>query len=165
MKAYDFVFMDMFMPLKNGLEASMEIRRDNIWDKCPFIIGMITFDSISTRQQCLDSGMGDVLCKPLSRQAFLQAIAATDVCKMSATPGISADLNERGSFCICQDRETLGATNSKQSSSCQAHPRSLASARCQSAASAASPPQLSQYKGDVARLRHHGANAKRNEGI
>lgn len=61
---YDIIFMDVQMPVMDGLEASREIRkRSGIQDK-PFIVAMTAFTLEGDRTRCLDAGMNDYLTKP-----------------------------------------------------------------------------------------------------
>ena len=70
---YHVVFMDIFMPIKNGFEAALEIRNSSA-NENPHIIGMVSIDDLDIRRKCRDSGMADVLCKPISRIALQQSI-------------------------------------------------------------------------------------------
>jgi CheY-like chemotaxis protein len=73
-KIYDVVLMDTLMPGKNGWEASVEIGKICAGQNLPFIVGMVSIDDEVTRRQCHECGMGDVLCKPISRIALQQSI-------------------------------------------------------------------------------------------
>jgi CheY-like chemotaxis protein len=73
-KSYDVVFMDVCMPVMNGCEACVHIRRESKENIHPYIVGMISIDDIATRQQCLASGMKEVLCKPLNQKSFKEVV-------------------------------------------------------------------------------------------
>ena len=78
-KCYHVVFMDVFLPVKNGLDAAVEIGKSCCEIKRPKIIGMLSIDDMDTRRQCRDSGMTDVLCKPISRAVLQQSIARKEI--------------------------------------------------------------------------------------
>ena len=74
-KSYDVVLMDALMPVKNGWDASVEIGKNSAGKNLPYIVGMVSIGDEGTRRQCQESGMGDVLCKPITRLALQQSIA------------------------------------------------------------------------------------------
>ena len=66
-----FVFMDMQMPVMNGLEATKELRAMGFetW------ICALTANAYSeNKEACLESGMNDFVAKPLTKQTLSQAI-------------------------------------------------------------------------------------------
>ncbi|MCM8537609.1 MAG: response regulator [Lentisphaeraceae bacterium] len=63
-KDFDLVFMDMQMPVMDGIEATREIRKQGY--EIPIIaLTANAFDS--DKKNCLDSGMDDFTTKPLNR--------------------------------------------------------------------------------------------------
>lgn len=64
-KEYDFIFMDMQMPLLNGVDAAKEILLTNKSEHLPNIIAITANAFEEDRRQCLDVGMVDFLEKPL----------------------------------------------------------------------------------------------------
>ncbi|MFC2086932.1 response regulator [Bacteroidota bacterium] len=60
-KSYDIIFMDMLMPLKNGIEASIEIRKLN--KEVP-IIAMTADTSGEDKEKAIESGINDFVYKP-----------------------------------------------------------------------------------------------------
>jgi len=66
---FQLVFMDCSMPVMDGFEATRELRekmeRQEIGERP--IIGCTAFTAEQKIQECLDSGMDEVLSKPLSR--------------------------------------------------------------------------------------------------
>jgi signal transduction histidine kinase/ActR/RegA family two-component response regulator len=61
---YDVIFMDMLMPVMDGVEATRRIRQYHIHKELPIIIG-ITADSImNEKNKWEQSGMNDFLTKP-----------------------------------------------------------------------------------------------------
>lgn len=70
---YDLVFMDMQMPVMDGLEATEKIR-ENISDRSLIIIAMTANASPVDRQRCLDAGMNDYLAKPIQMPQIFDMI-------------------------------------------------------------------------------------------
>ncbi|MCB1179803.1 MAG: PAS domain S-box protein, partial [Leptospiraceae bacterium] len=63
----DIIFMDVQMPIKNGYEATEEIRKIEKEPKVPIIA--ITAGTISgDREKCLSSGMNDYAGKPIRKE-------------------------------------------------------------------------------------------------
>jgi two-component system, sensor histidine kinase and response regulator len=67
--AYDLVFMDMQMPVMDGVTATRAIRRLEGMDRLP-IIAMTANAMEKDRQACMDAGMDDVLIKPIDPQCM-----------------------------------------------------------------------------------------------
>jgi CheY-like chemotaxis protein len=69
-KSYEFILMDLYMPVMNGWDSTRRIRdlRQNGTDRkrAPIIYGMSSTDDSTTMKRCLEAGMGGVLCKPIS---------------------------------------------------------------------------------------------------
>ncbi len=63
-KPYDIVFMDMQMPVMDGLEATKQIRANPAYTGLP-IVAMTANAMQEDRQRCLSAGMDDHLPKPL----------------------------------------------------------------------------------------------------
>jgi len=74
---YDIVFMDLQMPVMDGVEASKKIRaHEALHPECPasYIIAL-TADAMSgDRQRCLEAGMNDYLSKPIRRPDLSTAL-------------------------------------------------------------------------------------------
>ena len=62
--SYDAVFMDVQMPVMDGLEATRRIRADRAFDSLP-IIAMTASAMSSDRELCLLAGMNDQVTKPV----------------------------------------------------------------------------------------------------
>jgi signal transduction histidine kinase/CheY-like chemotaxis protein len=69
-KQYDLIFMDVWMPVKDGLEATEEIRKsvDGISGTEPFIVAMTACVMPGDREKCLASGMNAYLSKPIKKE-------------------------------------------------------------------------------------------------
>jgi CheY-like chemotaxis protein len=63
---FDILFMDVQMPVKDGIIATKEIiqKRPNIPDR-PVIVAMTANAMKGDRERCIDAGMDDYLSKPL----------------------------------------------------------------------------------------------------
>ncbi|KAF9146887.1 hypothetical protein BGX30_005097 [Mortierella sp. GBA39] len=69
-KQYDLIFMDVWMPVKDGLKATEEIRKsvDGITGTEPFIVAMTACVMPGDREKCLASGMNAYLSKPIKKE-------------------------------------------------------------------------------------------------
>lgn len=65
-KNYDLILMDIQMPEMDGLETAILIRNNFPEDKQPYIIAVTANALEKDREMCLNSGMNDYLCKPIS---------------------------------------------------------------------------------------------------
>lgn len=70
---YDMIFMDMKMPVMDGLEATRLINGDARAGKQPVIVAMTANVLPGDRQRCLEAGMTDYISKPI-RLEMLEAI-------------------------------------------------------------------------------------------
>ena len=72
---YDFVFMDVQMPLLNGLEATREIRAADREDLKTIPIAAMTADAFAEDVQgCIDAGMNAHISKPIEIDKVLSTI-------------------------------------------------------------------------------------------
>ncbi|NVO01153.1 MAG: PAS domain S-box protein [Bacteroidetes bacterium] len=62
---FDIIFMDVHMPIKDGLEATKEIINNPEIIKKPIIIAITANAMFGDRDICLKAGMSDYLCKPV----------------------------------------------------------------------------------------------------
>ena len=76
-KRYDLIFMDVQMPVMDGLEATRRIRReedatDN--DRPVYIVAMTANAMKGDREMCLAAGMDDYISKPFKTEELRKAI-------------------------------------------------------------------------------------------
>lgn len=69
----DFIFMDVQMPLVNGLEATERIRALDAGSKVP-IIALTGGTESEVRDLCLSSGMNDFITKPIIKEIIKDVI-------------------------------------------------------------------------------------------
>jgi PAS domain S-box-containing protein len=62
---YDIVFMDIQMPLMDGIEASRIIHKQLPADQVPVIIAVTAFARQEDRELCMENGMQDFISKPI----------------------------------------------------------------------------------------------------
>ncbi|KAF9918487.1 hypothetical protein BX616_008460 [Lobosporangium transversale] len=69
-RQYDIVFLDVWMPVKDGLEAASEIRSSvqGVTATDPFIIAMTACVMPGDREKCIASGMNAYLSKPIKKE-------------------------------------------------------------------------------------------------
>ena len=73
---YDVVFMDVNMPIMDGLEATRRIRKYITPAQQPWIIALTANVAAEDRQACIDAGMDDFLEKPFAKAAFQRVLTA-----------------------------------------------------------------------------------------
>jgi signal transduction histidine kinase/CheY-like chemotaxis protein len=82
--SFDIVFMDMQMPVMDGLEATRSIRATG---NPGTVVGLTANAFVSDREACLDAGMDDFMSKPVTRRKF-EAMLLKWVEAGTADPGI-----------------------------------------------------------------------------
>jgi CheY-like chemotaxis protein len=77
-QTFDLVFMDMQMPVLDGLSATREIRAyERAMGLAPLPIVAMTANVLDTdRKACMDAGMNDFLIKPVSLPEFRRVLTA-----------------------------------------------------------------------------------------
>lgn len=74
--AYDFIFMDVQMPVLDGLTATRIIReKEAVQGGHIPIIALTAHAMAEDRQQCLDAGMDDYLSKPIDLDVLLSLVS------------------------------------------------------------------------------------------
>jgi len=68
---YAFVFMDVQMPVMDGLQASREIRKLKNLVKQPVIIALTASATTADRHSCIEAGMDDYASKPIHPQTLM----------------------------------------------------------------------------------------------
>jgi len=71
---FDLVFMDIYMPVMDGLEATRRIRQYYIKDNDPVIIALTANALLEERDKYLLIGINDVITKPYKLGAIQEAI-------------------------------------------------------------------------------------------
>ena len=79
---YDLIFMDMYMPIMGGLEATEELRKQDF--KRP-IIALTANVSNEDQQECLKAGCDDILGKPLVITDLKKILLKYLTCSTKAT--------------------------------------------------------------------------------
>lgn len=73
-KKYDLIFMDMQMPVMDGLEATRQLRSaPPIWGR-PRIVAMTANAMGRDREKCLEAGMDDYMSKPIRLNTLKTAL-------------------------------------------------------------------------------------------
>jgi two-component system sensor histidine kinase/response regulator len=87
--SYDLVFMDVQMPVMDGITATREIRKVHWLGKLP-IVAMTANAMEQDRRRCIEAGMNDAVIKPIDPQELwdklLRWIRLTEPPAPAATP-------------------------------------------------------------------------------
>lgn len=73
-KKYDFIFMDIHMPIMNGLEATTEIRNSDTENSNTIIIAVTSDVSSEDKAKCLKTGMNWHICKPINLELIKECL-------------------------------------------------------------------------------------------
>lgn len=73
MKKYNFIFMDIQMPVMDGYETTKNII-NKYGDQRPRIVAMTADVTKEGRQKCFDSGMDDYISKPFNIEEIVEAL-------------------------------------------------------------------------------------------
>jgi two-component system, sensor histidine kinase len=84
--SYDLVFMDMQMPLMDGIAATQAIRQLSLQVQ-PYIVALTANAYDADREQCLRSGMNDFLAKPFGMDSLQAKVLA---CKQAVARSSTA---------------------------------------------------------------------------
>jgi len=71
---YDLILMDIQMPEMDGYEATSLIRRLSEYYTTVPIIGLTAHADAYTNTKCLETGMNDILTKPIHKRTFLEKV-------------------------------------------------------------------------------------------
>ncbi|MCF3650082.1 response regulator [Synoicihabitans lomoniglobus] len=75
---YDVVFMDVHMPVMDGLAATAALH-EKLGEQVPWIVAMTAAAMSGDREKCLAAGMHDYVSKPVKRPEFERALAEVKV--------------------------------------------------------------------------------------
>ena len=89
---YDIVFMDLFMPEMDGMEATRRIIDSHQPEERPKIIALTANSELDDKEKCFEAGMDDYITKPI-RPEELQAVLERWV-PISANYNLSSTQNE-----------------------------------------------------------------------
>jgi PAS domain S-box-containing protein len=70
---YDLIFMDLHMPIVNGIDATRMIKEE-LKDKSPPIIAVTANALKGDREKCLDAGMDEYISKPIKREVIIKLL-------------------------------------------------------------------------------------------
>ena len=82
-RTYDLIFMDIQMPIMDGLEATAKILEEWNFAVRPRIIAMTANAMPSDREECLAAGMDDFLSKPIQIEKLIAAIKRSQIHALS----------------------------------------------------------------------------------
>jgi two-component system, sensor histidine kinase and response regulator len=74
---FDLILMDVQMPEMTGLQATMQIRREEAVGAHVPIVAMTASAMSEERDRCLATGMDDFISKPVSYKVIEEMITAT----------------------------------------------------------------------------------------
>ncbi len=73
-ETFELIFMDMQMPVLDGVETTTEIRTKNEAYSEPVIIALTANAMQEDREKCMEAGMDDFLSKPVKKDEILNTI-------------------------------------------------------------------------------------------
>ncbi|CAM3635470.1 MULTISPECIES: response regulator [Saccharibacillus] len=74
-RPYDYVFMDLQMPVMDGLEATRKIRTLFADDRGPVVVAMTANVMNDIQQRCSEAGMDDYISKPVKMAGIKQVFS------------------------------------------------------------------------------------------
>ncbi|MFH1029458.1 MAG: response regulator, partial [Pseudomonadota bacterium] len=123
-ETFDIVFMDVQMPVMDGLEATRRIREMTGLGQLP-VVAVTAHAMAQDRQRCLDAGMSDYISKPIDPEELRQLLVRwvppqrnEQQDKETSSPKLSADreatlpaclpgINIRSGLRMCNDKCSL----------------------------------------------------------
>lgn len=72
---YELVFMDVQMPIMDGVTATKIIRKNPSPQNKPWIVALTADALAQERQACIDAGMNDFISKPVRMQEVIRALS------------------------------------------------------------------------------------------
>ncbi|MFD0779390.1 response regulator [Flavobacterium myungsuense] len=69
----DLILMDVQMPIKNGYESTIEIRKIKKINNLP-IIALTAGILLGEKEKCIETGMDDFISKPIIESEFEQKV-------------------------------------------------------------------------------------------
>lgn len=78
-KHYDLVFMDIQMPIMDGLRAAQTIRQNLADREHPYIIAITAYADRFDRETCINAGMNDYLSKPATLNDIRVAVQSAQI--------------------------------------------------------------------------------------
>jgi two-component system sensor histidine kinase/response regulator len=76
---FDLILMDVQMPEMTGLQATTQIRREEVLGAHVPIVAMTASAMSEERDRCLAAGMDDFISKPVSYKVIEQRITAASL--------------------------------------------------------------------------------------
>jgi len=73
-KAFDVILMDIHMPVKDGIETTLEIRNSGKAWADTVIVALTADPDYQQKRVCRNIGMNDALSKPVKRQELLDVM-------------------------------------------------------------------------------------------
>jgi CheY-like chemotaxis protein len=78
-QAYDLIFMDLKMPVLDGLRAAQTIRENLAGKEDPYIIAITAYADRFDKETCKNAGMNDYLTKPATLNDIRVAMESAQI--------------------------------------------------------------------------------------
>jgi signal transduction histidine kinase len=86
--AYHLILMDVQMPIMDGLEASLQIRRTLPPERQPYIIAVTASALHEDRERCSQAGMDDYISKPIHIQTLAKTLRRYHYAAVNGSPAV-----------------------------------------------------------------------------